>query len=539
MLSVRRQSLNLDHLGLVAAMYDELGIGDVIDSQIIQDKDKRILSLGQAVKAMVLNGLGFVNQNLYLVPRFFASKPTEALLGKGIEAKHINDDALGRALDAVYEHGVTDLFYAIAVRAVKTLGLSPTAAHLDSTSFHVDGAYADSEEKAKGVHITWGYSRDHRPDLKQVLLNLVVENKAGIPLLMKPADGNSQDKAGFRELIDAHIDQLQKGTPVDYIIADSALYSKESVQELSGYQTHWITRVPETIVLAKETLADARHASWETLDDNYRVHATTSRYGDVQQRWLVVHSKAAQQRASHALQKRFLRETQKEMSAFNKLCRTEYACQKDAQRALDQQLKRFKYIQITEAQTTQHSGYSKPGRPAANKTPDREYFIISGKVSTPIDHYYHCLHQKSCFIVATNQMDSSALDNAQLLQHYKGQGKVEKGFRFLKDPLFLADALFLNNSHRIVALMMIMSLCLMVYAALEYRIRSQLQACAEYFPHQTGKLIQNPTARWVFSYFHGIHVWLTPEGNPLVVNLDQYHLLIVRLLGNMYEYYYS
>ena len=91
----------LDHLGLVAAMYEELGIGEVIDHAIAQDLTKRTVSLGQAVKAMVLNGLGFVNQQLYLIPTFFQNKPTERLLGPGIAAAHLNDDVLGRTLEAL------------------------------------------------------------------------------------------------------------------------------------------------------------------------------------------------------------------------------------------------------------------------------------------------------------------------------------------------------------------------------------------------------------------------------------------------------
>ncbi|EDN70185.1 transposase [Beggiatoa sp. PS] len=61
----------LNHLGLVAGMYDELGIGELIDQLIPQDEKKRIVSIGQAVKAMVLNGLGFANRALYLTQLFF------------------------------------------------------------------------------------------------------------------------------------------------------------------------------------------------------------------------------------------------------------------------------------------------------------------------------------------------------------------------------------------------------------------------------------------------------------------------------------
>src|SRR5687768_10943140 len=90
---------SLDHLGLVAGMFDELGIGDVIDQATQQNPEMRDLTVGEAVNAMVLNGLGFINQALYLVPRFFQNKPTYRLISPRIVPEQLNDDALGRALE--------------------------------------------------------------------------------------------------------------------------------------------------------------------------------------------------------------------------------------------------------------------------------------------------------------------------------------------------------------------------------------------------------------------------------------------------------
>ena len=129
----------LDHLGLVAGMFDELGIGEVVDKATQQNPEMRDLTVGEAVKAMVLNGLGFVNHALYLVPRFFQNKPTSRLIAPRVAPAQLNDDALGRALDTLYAYGVTELSSLIAATAAKRLGLVPAFAHLDSTSFHVDG----------------------------------------------------------------------------------------------------------------------------------------------------------------------------------------------------------------------------------------------------------------------------------------------------------------------------------------------------------------------------------------------------------------
>ncbi len=148
MVTPNYRSQTLDHLGLVAGMFDELGIGEVLDQVIPQDRSQRRVSVGQAVKAMVLNGLGFVNRTLYLTPAFYADKPTERLLGAGIRPAHLNDDTLGRALDTLYEQDVTGIYALVAAEACRRLGLRVTVGHLDITSFHVDGADNSADEPA-------------------------------------------------------------------------------------------------------------------------------------------------------------------------------------------------------------------------------------------------------------------------------------------------------------------------------------------------------------------------------------------------------
>jgi transposase len=139
------ESKILDHLGLVAGMFEELEIGDRIDEHIARNFEQRNVSVGQVVKAMVLNGLGFVQQRLYLTPKFFERLPTERLVGEGVRPEHLNEDALGGALDDLYEYGVTELFRDLAAHAAEKLGLTSRFAHLDATSFSFEGDY-DSEK---------------------------------------------------------------------------------------------------------------------------------------------------------------------------------------------------------------------------------------------------------------------------------------------------------------------------------------------------------------------------------------------------------
>jgi transposase len=200
----------LDHLGLVAGMFDELGLGDVIDQATQQHPEMRDLTVGEAVNAMVLNGLGFIHPALYLVPRFFQKKPTYRLISPRMAPVQLNDDALGRALETLYAYGVTELYSRMAATAAERLGLAPRCAHLERTSFHGDGRYhSAAEPEEQVVHMPRGYSRDHRPDFNHVMLERIVEHQAGIPLLMTPLSGNSRDAQDFGEAVRTHVQPWQ------------------------------------------------------------------------------------------------------------------------------------------------------------------------------------------------------------------------------------------------------------------------------------------------------------------------------------------
>jgi transposase len=158
------------------------------------------------------------------MPMFFQNTPTQRRIGPGIEAHHLHDESLGRALDTLYRSGVTELYGLVAAHAATQLGFTPTFAHLDRTSFHVDGRYNSAEEpEPHVVHITQGYSRDHRPDLNQVMLDLIVAHQAGIPLLMRPLSGTTHDTRDCGQVVTRHSAQLRTTSGLTSLVADSAL----------------------------------------------------------------------------------------------------------------------------------------------------------------------------------------------------------------------------------------------------------------------------------------------------------------------------
>jgi transposase len=157
-----------------------------------------------------------------------------------------------------------------------------------------------------------------------------------------------------------------------------------------------------------------------------------------------------------------------------------------------------------------------------------------------IETQHRKIQQKSCFILATNQLDEAQPGDDELMAHYRpGQQKVERGFRFLKDPCFMAHTLFLKSPKRIMALMTVMTMCLLIYGALEHRIRQALKAQQQGFPDQVGTVSEKPTARWVFQFFAGIHLLLVSGSQAVVLNQNSHHQLLLNLLGERYVRLYA
>jgi transposase len=127
----------LDHLGIVAGVCREIGLAKWLDGQDAQSHER--VGVGTATVAMILNGLGFSNRRLYLVPQFFATKAVERLLGPGIMAEDLNDDCLGRALDWLYAHDPTTLFAGIALQARRAFGISARQVHVDLDACQMGG----------------------------------------------------------------------------------------------------------------------------------------------------------------------------------------------------------------------------------------------------------------------------------------------------------------------------------------------------------------------------------------------------------------
>ena len=309
--SLQYSSKGLDHLGLVSGMCNELGVIECIDSIVPKDNKNVKISNGELVLAMILNGLGFVGRTLHMFPQYFNSKPVDRLIGSHINPEFINDDALGRCLDSLYAADVSKIYQTLSTKVVKHLGLSCNSLNLDSTSFHVDGVYADDGDTTSHIKLTKGYSRDHRPDLNQVILNLITENQAGIPVYMQASSGNTNDFQGFKNIVKSHIKSLKEAHNNKYLVADSSLYCTDTIQMLAEQKQLFITRVPQKLKEAKQLIKSASNQVFTKLDDGYHGCIIDSNYADVPQKWLLVKSDAASKRELQIFKKSYIKRLQR------------------------------------------------------------------------------------------------------------------------------------------------------------------------------------------------------------------------------------
>lgn len=114
---------NIDHLGIVAGIIDAIGLVGIINEIIGIEKGEKV-SPGHVVKAMILNGLGFVSKPLYMFPQYFETIACEHLVGVGVKPEYLNDDKLGRVMDKLFIKGLDTIFFMIAVKAAQKFGVS-------------------------------------------------------------------------------------------------------------------------------------------------------------------------------------------------------------------------------------------------------------------------------------------------------------------------------------------------------------------------------------------------------------------------------
>jgi transposase len=290
---------------VIAAVIKDLGLIDMIDIRLVPDEQERITP-GEAVAGMILNGLGFAHRPLSLTPQFFASNPLELLWRDGIDAEMFNRFTLGRTLDEAYAYGCDLLFQELALAVCTQEGIDLRFNHLDTTSVSLTGEYLpDSDEHT--MTITHGYSMDHRPDLKQAVLELMVSQDGGVPFVSKSWDGNTSDTRVFQERAETLMRALKDTPSPRYLVAEAKLDHEHNAVHLSTLG--FITRIPATLKVVSQVMSQALQGDlWQPFDDDTRDQPFALCHYGMAQRGLVVYSRAALERAEATLNKAKQRE---------------------------------------------------------------------------------------------------------------------------------------------------------------------------------------------------------------------------------------
>jgi transposase len=257
----------LDHLGVIASVIKDLGLIEMINARLVPDAQE-VLTPGEAVAGMILNGLGFAHQPSSLTPQFFANKPLDLLVREGLEADLFNRFKLGRTLDEAYTYGCDVLFQELALAVCAQEGIDQRFHHLDTTSFSLSGEYApDSDEQA--ITITHGYSKDHRPDLKRAVLELMVSQDGGVPCVSISWDGHTSDIHVFQERAQALLTAFEHTPSPRYLVADAKLYHADNAPHLKNIG--FITRIPNTLGVVSQVIRQAlTWDTWHPVDDYIR-----------------------------------------------------------------------------------------------------------------------------------------------------------------------------------------------------------------------------------------------------------------------------
>lgn len=543
--------LSIDHLGLVAGMCDELEIISIIEQELDNTHPNMAISSGQASMAIILNLLNVLQQPLMLAPEFMEIRPIDRLISRSdhqhvigeheVTSEHFNQYVLGRTLDRLYEHGLEDLFMTIAGHAYqKFQQFTSRFLHIDTTTKSVHGDYDDTDDEL--IKLTYGFSKDGNHGLKQFLISMICCDR--LPVFISTMSGNKTDNVYFRELVMEYGQQIKDQFGEDKIFVFDTAFLNEPNMENVGNEVPWISRVPFTIREAQELRDDPdiefQSCKHEKLSD-YKIWSKDVVFGGVEQRWIVVFSEGKYERDKKRLHKKIDADEEARASSHslkNKLQRREFDSKEEADEAVKEYDTQLLYHQVDSYELTEKKKRTdgKRGRIGKN-TPYKVVYQVILKVTRDPERIEQRLNTAGRFIVSTN-LSVTELSDEDALVAYKDQQKVERGFRFLKDPYFFARSIFLEKPERISALAMLMGISLLVYNLCELKLRAAFARTDQVFQDPYLEQTANPTIRRVFKTFMGIYVQYTTWKGEIIrerlINLKPWHVQVLELMGKPY-----
>jgi transposase len=394
--------------------------------------------------------------------------------------------------------------------------------HFDTTSRSVWGDYQFAETQDLPFQVTYGYSKDKRPDLKQFVLSTLCVDRA-VPIWGKPEDGNASDKTLNKTLL-SEIAQLlaHHGVqPGAYIyIADAALVTEDNLAALGD--TLFITRLPATYSECGRVIAEAvAHKHWEEVGVLAQTPPTKHRPGTFYKvaeggvtlygkayRAVVVHSSSQDQRRQKHLEREFQASYATLEATVREAARQEYFCHADAEAAaakLRALQSAYHWVEVGVEERPQYG----PGRPSLKqpRMVKALWYGLRVTLHERAEVIARKVQETGCFVLLTNVPPEGEMAHSasEVLRAYKEQHGVEQNFAFLKDPI-IVNSLFLKTPERIEALGLVLLLALLLWRLVERALRAHVETTGSTLTGWDKKETQKPTAFMMMTKFAAVMV---------------------------------
>ncbi len=557
------RSLPVGHLPVIRACLDKLGVFAALDEHLPRHALAHA-SDAECLAVMVLNILSG-RVALWRMDQRFEHIDLELLLGEGVQAGWFHDNRLGRALDHIDEVGTDTLLSDIVLRYLRGREAEPFSVHLDHTTLKLYGVY-ETDQQPTPAH---GFSKDHRPDLKQLVFGMSLHGAVGIPLTMGLHSGNTSDHVANRDHLSRLADLLPDPDEVT-VVADCKLVDGDTLGRLTSAGFHFVSLVPKTFGVRAELIDEAWEAAPEVADWpvlaskpgakkadpelHYRGRSFTGRFtmqlpseddgapvaSTEEMRCLVVHSDALADRFDKAMDGKVDREARELAKTHRRVLAKEFACAADAEAAMAPLVKRLRWhgatVSVEQKEIVEKR--SRRGRPPkdAPPPPSRTVFVPTVTLARDDEAIAAARRRASCFVLVTD-WDADEWSDERVLEEYRHQSMVEghTGFRWLKGPAAVAPV-FLETPTRIRALGFVFMIALMVRNFIQFTLRGEMKRRGRGVRHPFRKKPDdNLTTEMALVWFDGVMTTaLRMPGTDWMrrtTRLSEHALDVLQLLG--------
>jgi len=478
-----------DYYPIIGQLLHEMNVAEKVNRVVEADEAQANIDVGTFVCLMIHNLLGDVNIRLYRMQEFFQDKALPLMIPwkPDVNLDEINDDRAARVLDVVWKADPQKVFSVVANQAVRLHVLDTSIIHGDTTSKSFQGTFDNMDGHMLTPLVTYGYSKDHRPDLKQLVFG-VGTTADGIPILAEVADGNSSDKTlngrwvkNLRSVLGKDIQEFL------LYVADSSLVTTPNLCLMAKYHIDFISRLPGTFDIEEELKRKAfQEDNWEYIgkvseDKHAAVYHSCEMSGDIEgktYRFVVLQSDRKDKRKVKALDRTVQKEREGLKEKVKKLRTRAFACRRDAE--IEQEKffhgcnPRYHLFEWDIEERQEKVKRNKQGRPRKDEEPCfQTWYYLNGEVHLNEEVYEKEQGLCGLFVLVTSLMDREYYSAKSILERYKGQGSVERIFKFIKNPSWVGS-FCLKKPGRIAALGYIVLIAAMIYTLWERRVRKAL-----------------------------------------------------------------